>query len=108
MAKQVTVTLIDDFDGRSKANETVHFAIDGVTYEIDLSTANAGKLRKSLEPWTASARKAGRLKKAGGRRGSMDREQSAAVRKWARKHGHTVSERGRISAEVLEAYNNAN
>lgn len=52
MAKKVTVTLIDDYDGKSKADETVQFSIDGVAYEIDLSTLNAGKLRGALEPWT--------------------------------------------------------
>ena len=37
-------------------------------------------------------------------RGTIDREQSAAIREWARKNGHNVSSRGRISAEIVEAY----
>ncbi len=111
MAKQVTVTMVDDLDGTSKADETVEFSLDGVTYQIDLSTKNAGKLREVLEPWTESARKLGRLKsksKTGGAgkdfRSPADRDQSLAIREWARKNGHKVSARGRISADIVTAY----
>lgn len=109
MAKKVTVTLIDDYDGKSKADETVQFSIDGVAYEIDLSTLNAGKLRGALEPWTEKARKVGRLKSSGGTRtkSAADREQTVAIREWAKKHGYNVSARGRISSEVVAAYHKA-
>ncbi|QIS10489.1 MULTISPECIES: histone-like nucleoid-structuring protein Lsr2 [Nocardia] len=112
MAKKVTVTMVDDFDGTSKADETVHFSIDGVAYEIDLSTKNAGKLRAALEPWADNARRTGRLKtktRGAGKdfRSTVDRDQSLAIREWARKNGHKVSARGRISADVVAAYNNA-
>jgi hypothetical protein len=114
MAKKVTVSLIDDVDGESIADETIEFAIDGVSYEIDLSTTNAAKLRDGLETWVASARRVSgrRRTKAAGvsatapkSRVSMDREQSAAIREWARRKGHKVSARGRISADITEAYN---
>ena len=49
MAKKVTVTLVDDFDGEAAADETVEFALDGVSYEIDLSAKNATKLRNDLK-----------------------------------------------------------
>lgn len=110
MAKKVTVTLVDDYDGESKADETVFFSIDGSDYEIDLSIKNAGKLRESLEEWTDKARKVGRSKQrkvaiAGGRaRPAVDREESTAIREWARAQGHQVSSRGRIPAEIVEAY----
>lgn len=109
MAKKVTVTLIDDYDGKSKADETVQFSIDGVAYEIDLSTLNAGKLRGALEPWTEKARKVGRLKAGGGTRAksAADREQTVAIREWAKKHGYNVSARGRISSEIVAAYHKA-
>ncbi|MBL1078156.1 Lsr2 family protein [Nocardia sp. 2] len=113
MAKKVTVTLVDDYDGESKADETVFFSIDGSDYEIDLSIKNAGKLRESLEPWTDKARKVGRSKRkvgavAGGRtRPAVDREESTAIREWARAQGHQVSSRGRIPAEIVEAYQRA-
>jgi len=38
---------------------------------------------------------------------SADREQSKAVRAWARQHGYTVSDRGRIPSNITEAYHRA-
>lgn len=108
MAKKVTVTLVDDYDGTSKANETVHFSIDGVDYEIDLSTKNAGKLRGAVEPWSDKARKVGRSKRRGGKaRTAADGERTAAIREWARAQGYQVSSRGRIPADIVDAYNKA-
>ncbi|GAB3000594.1 Lsr2 family protein [Actinosynnema sp. NPDC059335] len=111
MAQKVTVTLVDDLDG-GKAEETVGFGLDGVSYEIDLSASNAGRLRDALADFVASARKAGGRKRGPGRPAgvkaarpaSADREQNQAIREWARKQGMKVSDRGRIPAEVLEAY----
>ena len=116
MAKKVTVSLIDDVDGESIADETIEFAIDGVSYEIDLSSANAAQLRDGLEQWVSSARRVSgrrRVKAAVAAstspksRVSIDREQSAAIRDWARRNGHKVSARGRISADITDAYNKA-
>jgi hypothetical protein len=114
MAKKVTVTLVDDVDGEAPADETVEFGVDGVTYEIDLSSKNAEKLRTQLSTWLeharrVSGRRRGRSAAGSGRgRASIDREQSAAIREWARRNGHTVSSRGRIPAEVVDAFNAAN
>ena len=59
MAKKVTVTLVDDFDGEGDADETVEFALDGVNYEIDLSAKNAAKLRSDLKKWVDAGRRTG-------------------------------------------------
>lgn len=113
MAKKVTVTLVDDFDGEGPADETVEFAIDGVSYEIDLSVKNAQKLRNEFKPWVDAGRRVGgrrRGRPAGGAgrgRPGIDREQSAAIREWARRNGHKVSTRGRIPADVIEAFHAA-
>ncbi|WP_280331229.1 histone-like nucleoid-structuring protein Lsr2 [Nocardia wallacei] len=111
MAKKVIVELVDDFDGKSKAEETVRFGVDGVEYEIDLSVRNAGKLREVFEQWTGPARKVGRVSKGkSGRvvgRSTTDREQTAAIRDWARRNGYNVSSRGRIQADVVAAYSKA-
>jgi Lsr2 len=107
------IRLIDDLDGEV-ADETVEFGVDGKNYEIDLSTANAKKLRDTLAEFVASARRAGGRRRGGGapaaapRRPSIDREQNQAIREWARKRGMKVSDRGRIPAEVLEAYHKEN
>lgn len=112
MAKKVTVTLVDDFDGDGVADETVEFSLDGVTYEIDLSTKNAAKLRADLKVWIdagrrTSGRRRGRAGGSGRGRAAIDREQSAAIREWARRNGHNVSTRGRIPAEVIDAFHAA-
>ncbi|MCM3662005.1 Lsr2 family protein [Georgenia satyanarayanai] len=112
MVQKVMVTLIDDVDG-TPADETVLFSLDGVNYEIDLTTDNAAKLRDALAPWVGHARRAGGRRTSGGARsrrrssagGSSD---AAKVREWARANGYTVSDRGRIPAEVTEAYAKAN
>ncbi|MET9339439.1 MULTISPECIES: histone-like nucleoid-structuring protein Lsr2 [unclassified Nonomuraea] len=109
MAKQIQEILIDDLDG-GEANETVSFAIDGASYEIDLSDVNAKKLRDALSPFVTSARKSGavaaRRRVRGGAR-SMSREKSSEIRQWAKAHGLQVSERGRISSAIVEKYEQA-
>ena len=113
MAQIREIRLVDDLDGEV-ADETVEFGVDGKNYEIDLSTANAKKLRDALAEFVASARRAGGRRRGGGapaaaaRRPSIDREQNQAIREWARKRGMKVSDRGRIPAEVLEAYHKEN
>ena len=122
MAQIREVRLVDDLDGET-ADETVEFGIDGRNYEIDLSKENAVRLRDVLADFVSAARRAG-----GRRRGSsaptssasgsagtapkgrtaIDREQNQAIREWARKRGMKVSDRGRIPAEVLEAYHKEN
>ncbi|RJQ78473.1 Lsr2 family protein [Pseudonocardiaceae bacterium YIM PH 21723] len=118
MAEKVIRTLVDDLDG-SEAVETVEFGIDGISYEIDLSDSNAGKLRDTLASYVAHARRTGGRRRSGGavrggaagraaRPATADREQNQAIRDWARKRGMKVSDRGRIPAEVLEAYHTEN
>ena len=102
MAQKVQVLLVDDVDGGT-ADETVTFGLDGVSYEIDLTAANAAKLRDVIGTWVGSARKVGRTGRATRRRavGSGDAQ---AIRDWAKANGYEVSGRGRISAQVRAAY----
>src|SRR5688572_28642210 len=106
MAKQTIVTLVDDLDG-SEAEEQVEFAVDGKSYEIDLSSSNSKKLREALAPFVAAARRAGgsRRRSSGSAtaasRPTVDREQNQAIREWAQQQGMKISERGRIPASVL-------
>ncbi len=114
MAQQTTVKFIDDLDG-SEASGTFDFSLDGKQYQIDLSDENAAKLRGALEPFVNAARKASG-RSAGRGRGRVQsqpaaekparasREETAAIRQWARENGHQVSERGRIPKSVIEAY----
>ncbi|MFF0457814.1 Lsr2 family protein [Nocardia africana] len=102
---------MDDYDGKSTAQETVFFAVDGGEYEIDLSLKNAGKLRAAFEPWTENARRIGRIprgkRKNAAARQSTNGTQTARVREWARENGYEVPSRGRVHREILEAYDNA-
>lgn len=99
MAQKVNIVLVDDIDG-SEARETVSFALDGSTYEIDLNDDNAQKLRDALAPFIAHARRSsgGRGRKRSG--GPTPSE----IREWARAEGMEVSDRGRVSEEVRAAY----
>lgn len=112
MAQQTTITLVDDLDG-TEADEQVEFSVDGRAYEIDLSTENAEKLRESLAPYVAAARRgSGRRSPASGTSSSngssaSERAANRAVREWAVAQGMKISERGRIPSSVLEAYQNA-
>ena len=58
MAKRVPIEILDDTNG-SPAEQTVPFGLDGVAYEIDLSTTNANALREALAPYVAAARRTG-------------------------------------------------
>src|SRR5437763_16290794 len=110
MAQKTIVQLIDDLD-QGAADETVRFGLDGTNYEIDLSAKNAAKLRDMLANYVANARRAGRSgtrSPGNARRGSPargDREQTQAIREWGRKNGWKVGSKGRIPADLLDAYN---
>ncbi|HEX3790790.1 MAG TPA: Lsr2 family protein [Pseudonocardiaceae bacterium] len=113
MAQRTIVELVDDLDGSTSDDiETVLFGLDGATYEIDLSANNASNLRETLANFVGSARRAGgRVKRGlapatvGGSTGTgRSKEQTQAIREWARTNGHAVSDRGRIPAAVIDAF----
>ncbi|WNI17098.1 histone-like nucleoid-structuring protein Lsr2 [Actinacidiphila sp. ITFR-21] len=111
MAQKVQVLLVDDLDG-GEADETVTFALDGVTYEIDLTTENADKLRGLLNPYTDSGRRtggrAGRSRtKAPRSAGGASGPDTAKIRAWAKEKGYEVNDRGRVPATIREAYEKA-
>jgi hypothetical protein len=105
MAQKVTVQLVDDIDG-SEASETISFAVDGVTYEIDLSENNAAELREAFARWIGHARKSGGRRTTSKRSasGSASGPDSGVLREWARANGYKVSDRGRVPAEIRDAY----
>ena len=112
MAQRVQIVLEDDLDG-GVAAETVTFGLDGVSYEIDLSDKNAGKLRDEFATLDRPCAPVGRPSHHGSPRlpaarpAPPSRRDLSAVRAWARANGHQVSDRGRVSAAVQEAYDKA-
>lgn len=115
MATKHITHLVDDLDGTvldDGEGKQITFSIDGRHYEVDLSTRNADKFYGALAPFVDAARSASSVGGGSGRRASAPRRDSGvdlgAVREWARANGHTVSDRGRVSATVIEAYSSAN
>ncbi|MCC3281677.1 MULTISPECIES: histone-like nucleoid-structuring protein Lsr2 [Arthrobacter] len=103
MAQKVKIILVDDVDGGS-ADETVRFGLDGSQYEIDLSTDNAKNLRAALKPYVDAGRKTGGRTGRPRGTGASRSNEAAQIREWARSNGYTVSERGRVNSEIIEAY----
>ncbi|WIV52855.1 histone-like nucleoid-structuring protein Lsr2 [Amycolatopsis nalaikhensis] len=113
MAQKVLVEMVDDLDG-GVATQTVPFGLDGVSYEIDLSDANATALRDELARYVAAGRRIGgrKVRLAAGESTQVkkpgvtatDRERSRQIREWASANGFEVSDRGRLSTEIIEAF----
>ena len=104
MARTTKVILTDDIDG-TPADETVSFSLDGVSYEIDLTSDNAARLRDALAPWVGAGRRTGgRAARPGTRKPRSAGNENTEIRVWARGAGFKVSDRGRIPANVIEAY----
>jgi hypothetical protein len=118
MAKRETVVFTCDLhEGEvTEGVETVTFGLDGNSYEVDACADHQAELRDAFATYVGAARRAGSGSSAPGRRSSRpsgrassgsagsDREEVQRIREWARENGHTVSERGRLSSSVLEAY----
>jgi hypothetical protein len=118
MARRETVVYSCDLhDGDMTEDvETVSFGLDGQAYEVDACEEHRQQLRDAFAPYVGAARKPGGGSASAPRRsaraasrpapssGGSDREEVQRIREWAREHGHTVSERGRLSSSVLEAY----
>ena len=103
MAQRVRIELTDDIDG-TPADETITFSLDGVTYDVDLTTANADKLREALAPYVAAGRRVGGRQVRRGKGAAASGPSANEIRQWARDKGMEVSERGRVSDQVKAAY----
>jgi hypothetical protein len=114
MAQKVVVELVDDLDGTASDDiNTVTFGLDGTSYEIDLTENNAERLRQSLARYLGAARRTGgRIKRSTNTTGpasrpTADRDQTKAIREWARNNGWALADRGRIPANVMTAFDEA-
>lgn len=114
MAMQTTVTFVDDIDGSTEGVEHYTFNWLGTDYEIDLAPKSAKKLVDVMNTYTDKATRVPKAKAGSGERGgpgsarmATSREELAGVRAWAREQGMEVSDRGRVSAAVKDAYHQA-
>jgi len=118
MVQKTIVTLVDDLTGEVAENiSTVEFALDGRAYELDLTDENNAKLHDALAPYVTAARKLGGRRRRGARPGQAvnvsgrgpgyDRQTLKSIREWAKKNGYQLSDRGRLPAAVLQAWQTA-
>ncbi|MCT2300199.1 Lsr2 family protein [Dietzia cinnamea] len=116
MAVRYETIYVDDLDGAEIEGgraETIEFAFDGKTYTIDLDEQNAAAFREAIQPYLSAARPADNGKKRAAKTSrrsssSTTKSETGKIRAWARENGHTVSDRGRIPADIMEAYRAAN
>jgi hypothetical protein len=111
MAQQVEIVLVSDLGG-GPADETVRFGLDGTRYEIDLATDEAEALRDVFTQYIDAGRKTaasaiGRSKDRSPAGASVKGGATRKIREWAKEKGYRVSERGRIPAEIIGAYQKA-
>ncbi|MGQ7311598.1 histone-like nucleoid-structuring protein Lsr2 [Microbacterium arabinogalactanolyticum] len=109
MARRIVHQLVDDIDGtllEVGEGETVHFSLNGVAYEIDLTNSHGEELRAALDPYINAGRRAsaGTARAAAPRRRASRDSEVGEIREWAKAQGLKVSERGRIAADVMDAY----
>ena len=113
MALITRVYLVDDLDGSEDDVTTVQFALDGRNFEIDLSAGNDERLREKLAKYVDAATPVKAAKAVPVKRTAKaavappSRDQTQAVRDWARSNGFEVSTRGRISKAIQDAFNSA-
>lgn len=98
MATVTTTQVIDDLDGTPGAT-TIRFSVGRSHWEIDLCEANTEQLYEALQPFISKARKA-----ASGKAGTAQRPKQTLVREWAKLKGLPVSDRGRVSNDLVEQY----
>lgn len=111
MVRKLVEHLYDDLDGSAidhSAGRTVTFALEGVSYEIDLSHAHIDDLRGALALYIGAGRKvpAGVEAQDTPRRQRGD-ERLSAIRAWANGHGYSVAPKGRVPRHVVQAYDAA-
>ena len=109
MAQKVQITLLCDLDdGNVEAEETLHFGLADITYEVDVCGNHAQQIRDGLQPFVAHARKSSSASSSSSRRrpgrSAAGRDQTAGIRAWAKDKGIQVNDRGRIPASVVKEY----
>jgi hypothetical protein len=110
VAQRVEILLTDDLDGSdlpAGKGETVSFALDGKSYEIDLRTKNAAALRKALGVYIEAGRPITNRRGKRVTRPTVGAD-ARTVKEWARANGYEVNDRGRVPADIRKAFDAAN
>ncbi|WP_430335897.1 histone-like nucleoid-structuring protein Lsr2 [Rhodococcus sp. ACT016] len=106
MAQKVVVQLVDDLDGDpiDIGGETISFAVNGVDYSIDLNDKNATEFHRKLDYYIKYATRVGGRKATRPAKQASNGASTQQIREWANANGYTVSARGRVAADIVEAY----
>lgn len=108
MAQRTVHLLIDDLDGSvipAGTGERLTFALRDAQFRIDLSEDNVARLDSAMQPFIdAATQVAGRGYRKSKAEEKAARLRAAAIRQWAQENGYHVSRRGRLSTEVVEAF----
>ncbi|MEV0370570.1 Lsr2 family protein [Streptomyces sp. NPDC050636] len=106
MAQKIVTIYTDDLTGEESSEAATHtIALDGVTYEIDLGPDSYDKLLEAVGPFLKAGRKSGRVRKP--RKAAAGGDDTSAIRAWAKENGYQVNDRGRVPADIREAYQQA-
>ncbi|MGY4969595.1 histone-like nucleoid-structuring protein Lsr2 [Streptomyces nigrescens] len=106
MAQKIVTIYTDDLTGEESSEAATHtIALDGVTYEIDLGPDSYDKLLEAVGPFLQAGRKTGRARKP--RLAAVSGDDTAVIRAWAKENGYPVNDRGRVPADIREAYQKA-
>jgi len=111
MAKKTVIKIVDDIDGAELDDneyETVRWSIDGKNYEFDTSPAHAEEFRDHVATYVAASRAVSRGPQRRTAAAARPAANTRVIREWANANGFTVSDRGRIPADVVAAYEAAN
>lgn len=109
MAQKIVTIYTDDLTGEESQEAQSHtLSLDGITYEIDLGPDSYEQLLEAVGPFVRAGRKVGRPR-AVVKRAPADRlnGDSTKIREWAKESGYTVNGRGRVPANIREAYERA-
>ena len=114
MARKVVVEMVDDIDGTifGEDGESIHYAVDGVEYVIDLKDEHAKELRETFEYYIEHSTRVGDRKHRSDRpakpsTGKRPRSETKKIRAWAIEQGYELAARGRIPTEVEQAFDAA-
>jgi len=118
MAQKTVVETFDDVTGERINTDivpspTISFMIDGREYEIDLGVKNRDKFYAELDEYTKVARKVGGRRTASRTATQVNsspkrsKDELDKIRSWAREAGRTVAPRGRLAADLVDAYREA-
>lgn len=108
VAKKQVVEFIDDLDGKVLEEfETVRWGLDGKQYEFDTSPKHAEQFRRVLAKYLTASRRVNASRQGGRAAEKVEKAPTQAIREWAKDEGYEISDRGRIPAAIIEAYDEA-